>query len=353
MSVQFRAVGWNRNKLLYDLVAVGAIALYISVFLEVAPMFAENTGTSGPIYKAQAFGTCAFLLLTMLLAIGPLARLDRRFLPALYNRRHLGVLTCATAFVHAGYVLSIYFTNSPLTGGDRYQALFIANTSFGQVLGFPFEFFGVAALFLLTVLAVTSHDFWLGFLSPRIWKALHMSVYLVYALTVAHVAFGHLQSADQPIFASVVTVSVLMLGALHLRAGVVERRRERAVATADADAPWLHAGDVDEVEESRGIVVSVPDGERVAIFRHQGRLSAISNVCAHQNGPLGEGRVLDGCVTCPWHGFQYRLEDGRAPAPFTEKLATYRLKLDGRRILLDPTPLEPGTYIEPVAIGSA
>ena len=56
-------------------------------------------------------------------------------------------------------------------------------------------------------------------------------------------------------------------------------------------------------------------------------------------GPLGEGRIIDGCVTCPWHGYQYRPEDGAAPAPFTERVPTFRLRLVGGRILLDPRPL--------------
>ena len=71
-------------------------------------------------------------------------------------------------------------------------------------------------------------------------------------------------------------------------------------------------------------------GERVAVFRHEGKVSALSNVCAHQNGPLGEGRIIDGCVTCPWHGYQYLPETGAAPPPFTEKVDTYRTKvIDG------------------------
>jgi nitrite reductase/ring-hydroxylating ferredoxin subunit len=86
------------------------------------------------------------------------------------------------------------------------------------------------------------------------------------------------------------------------------------------------------------------------ILRHEGRLSAVTNLCAHQNGPLGEGRVVDGCITCPWHGFQYRLEDGCAPPPFTEKLATYRLRLAGDTVLLDPRPNPPGTRVEPLAV---
>ncbi|WP_370198074.1 Rieske (2Fe-2S) protein, partial [Roseibium sp.] len=73
----------------------------------------------------------------------------------------------------------------------------------------------------------------------------------------------------------------------------------------------------------------------------------------HQNGPLGEGKVLWGCITCPWHGYQYNLADGCAPAPFTEKIATYKLKLVGSTVLLDPNALPPGTYVEPVVIGGA
>ena len=77
-------------------------------------------------------------------------------------------------------------------------------------------------------------------------------------------------------------------------------------------------------------------------------MSAISNVCAHQNGPLGEGKIVFDCVTCPWHGYQYNVEDGRAPAPFTEKISTYKLKLTNGELYLDLQAQPPGTYVEPV-----
>ena len=110
------------------------------------------------------------------------------------------------------------------------------------------------------------------------------------------------------------------------------------------------AGPVNAIEEGRAVVVHLPDGEPVAIFRHGGRLSAVSNLCAHQNGPLGEGRIVDGCITCPWHGYQYRPEDGCAPPPFTERLATYRLRIKDAQVLLDTRPNPPGTLVEPVAV---
>lgn len=52
-------------------------------------------------------------------------------------------------------------------------------------------------------------------------------------------------------------------------------------------------------------------GERiVAVFRYQGNWFAIDGMCSHQGGPLAEGAVQDGCVTCPWHGWQYDLATG-------------------------------------------
>ena len=78
------------------------------------------------------------------------------------------------------------------------------------------------------------------------------------------------------------------------------------------------------------------------MFRDGAQIGALSNLCAHQNGPIGEGRIIDGCVTCPWHGYQYRLQDGCAPPPFTEKLVTYRVRIDRRRGRGRPAPATAG-----------
>jgi len=348
MSARYEPVGWNLSKIIYDAVAIAAITLYLNVFLHVAPAFQTGSQSLDDYtLRMQAFGTCAFLLMSLILCIGPAARLDRRFLPLLYNRRHLGVMTAAIALAHAWNAVDWYFSYSPT---PRFVMLLAGNTSFGQVQGFPFEVFGILGLLVLAILAATSHDFWLSFLTPRVWKTLHMLLYAAYLAVVLHIALGAMQSAQNPLLAIVVTLSVVSVAGLHLAATRIERTRDAAVASADADTPWLIAGATDALEEGGGMVVHLSDAEPVAIFRHQGRLSAVANLCAHQNGPLGEGRVIDGCITCPWHGFQYRLEDGCAPPPFTEKLATYRLRVRDGLILLDPRPNPPGTRVEPVTI---
>jgi len=351
MSAGYKPVTWTASKLVYDAALIAAVALYLYLFIHVAPHVASVTLYNDEgMTKVQAFGTCAFLMFSFVLCIGPLARLDRRFLPLLYNRRHFGVVMALVAAMHAEYVIEWYFDFGHMS---RWMQLLLGNTSYAQVVGFPFELFGMIALTILIVMAATSHDFWLRFLTPPLWKAIHMTGYLAYACVVLHIALGHLQSAVNPMFLIVFVGGVTAVVSLHAAAALHEMRFDRGLPKDAAEAGWVEAGRVGEFTDARARVIPLIEGERVAIFRHNGRLSAVSNACAHQSGPLGEGRIIDGCVTCPWHGYQYRLEDGCAPPPFTEKLATYRLKLDGDRVLLDPRPNPPGTFVEPIAIGGS
>ncbi len=351
MSAGYRPVNWDRTKRVYDAVLLTGVAGYILAYVYVGPLLQHVTRPlDAPTLAMDAYGSCAFVLLTMILAIGPLARLDRRFLPLLYNRRHFGVICCAIAAAHAQAVLGWYFSYSRV---PPIAAALGADTSFGQLQGFPFIPFGIAAFLIILLLAATSHDFWLNFLTPPVWKGMHMLIYLAYLLVVLHIAFGELQATSSPLLAVVVALGCAALIALHVTAGRREQVRERAAAGLIASSGWVEAGDVAAIPEARAIIVRLADGGEVAIFRHQRHLSAVGNLCAHQNGPLGEGRIVDGCITCPWHGFQYRPEDGRSPPPFTERVATYRLRLDGRRVLVDPLANPPGTYVAPLAIPEA
>lgn len=348
MSHSYKPVQWNRTKLIYDGILLLGIAGYLTIFMDVAPRLSPAVRlVEAPIYEMRAFGSCAFLLMSLVLAIGPLARIDRRFLPLLYNRRHFGVITAGIAIWHAKAVLDWYFAFAPVS---QIEALFTSNTSFTQIIGFPFELFGIFALLVLVVMAVTSHDFWLAFLTPRVWKGLHMLVYAAYAAVVLHVALGSLVGGANPVTLMVVVVSMTGLITLHLIAGLREVRRDRAQNAAPQQDGWVDFGDLADFTESRALIGSGAGGERIAVFKFKGRLSALSNVCSHQGGPVGEGKVVLGLVTCPWHGYQYRLEDGCSPPPFKERIRKYRVRLDGSRVLVDPEPLPLGTVVEPVTI---
>jgi len=348
MSVSYRPVQWTGYKLAYDIAVGLGVAAYLIVYLRYAPGWIEAPTIGGAELRMRAFGTCTFWMLTVILCIGPLARLDRRFLPILYNRRHFGVLTFFVATAHLYAVLGWYAAFSPI---DPWVAILVSNTDVTSFTGFPFEWLGLAALAILFAMAATSHDFWLAFLGPRTWKTLHMLVYLAYGLVVMHVVLGVVQAEESGAFPLMVAVSLALVGGLHIAAGRAEERHDRAHAALEAtDGEWVKALRIDELEDGRGRTVTLPDGERAAVFRHGRKISALWNACAHQNGPLGEGRIQDGCVTCPWHGFQYRPEDGCAPAPFTEKVPTFRVRRDGDYVLIDPRPLPPGTRTVPIVL---
>ncbi|MGE0638902.1 MAG: Rieske 2Fe-2S domain-containing protein [Thermoanaerobaculia bacterium] len=344
MSAGYLAVGWSPGKRRYDLALAAAIALYLAVFVGVS--LVRRPEITVETLLIRGFATVAILLLHLVLAIGPLARLDRRFLPLLWNRRHLGVTMFCCAAAHGGLALFQFHAL-----GDRHPlvSLLVSNRRFASLADFPFQPLGAAALAILFLMAATSHDFWLANLSAPVWKRLHMAVYFAYALLVGHVALGILQDAVAPTGAVLLGLGMATLAGLHLAAGWRGRALDRELAGTLQDG-YLEACRLSDIGEKRARIVTL-SGERVAIFRHDGKLSAVSNVCQHQNGPLGEGRIVDGCITCPWHGYQYRPADGRSPAPFTERVPTFRLRLvDGDRVFVDPRPQPAGTYVEPVEI---
>ena len=115
MSAAFRAVQWNRTKLVYDGILLAAVALYIGAYMILAYWLDPPKDLPAAIdLRIRAFGSCAFFMLTIILSIGPLARFDRRFLPLLYNRRHFGVLTFFVALLHASFVVEWFAVQNAL-----------------------------------------------------------------------------------------------------------------------------------------------------------------------------------------------------------------------------------------------
>lgn len=343
MSLGYRAVQWSPQKRAYDLVAAGLVVGYVVSFLAVARLTPGGRGVSDPILLMRALGTCALLLLHIILCIGPLARLDRRFLPLLYNRRHLGVMTFLLGAGHALLALGFYHGFGSVAPP---VSLLTSSAQYRSLSAFPFETLGLVALLILFLMAATSHDFWLKNLTPCAWKGLHMLVYVAWALLVLHVALGALQSERALLYPMLLGAGVVVVSSLHVVAACRERARDRVARRWPPAEAWIDVGAVDDIRPDRAKVVGLRGGQRVAVFRYDGKVSALGNVCAHQGGPLGEGKVVGGCVTCPWHGYQYRPGDGRAPPPFTEKVPTYRVRVLAGRILLHPQPLAPGTAVD-------
>jgi nitrite reductase/ring-hydroxylating ferredoxin subunit/uncharacterized membrane protein len=83
--------------------------------------------------------------------------------------------------------------------------------------------------------------------------------------------------------------------------------------------PVLADADLAEGEHRKVDAAGVP----VLLYRTAGRLCALASTCSHMGGPLEEGTVAEGCVTCPWHGSTFRFADGgiaRGPASTPQPL---------------------------------
>jgi nitrite reductase/ring-hydroxylating ferredoxin subunit len=149
------------------------------------------------------------------------------------------------------------------------------------------------------------------------------------------------QNDRGPFIPLLLSISASTVALSHLFAGWRERTIDRGNA-ASSDG-WLMVGPPQSIPDKGARIVAAPGGERIAVFRDGKTIGALTNLCAHQNGPIGEGRIIDGLVTCPWHGYQYQLKNGCAPPPFTEKLATHQVRLRDGMIEVNPQPLAAGT----------
>ena len=336
MSASYTAVGWNRQKKYYDWLIVGFCVFYLSIFIALTAIF--NPQYTFETLLIRSAGTLAILLLHIILAIGPLARLNNKFLPLLYNRRHLGVTMFTVALVHGSFSILQFHA---LGNVNPFVSLFTSNTQYNSVAQFPFQALGFFALVIFLLMAATSHDFWLHNLSPKTWKTLHMFVYLAYLLIILHVMLGVVQYETNPVFVIMITTGAITLILLHLVAGSREVKKDNPLFDLKEQG-FFYVCNVHELEESRAKIFCI-DKERIAVYKYEGKLYAIHNVCKHQGGPLGEGKILDGCITCPWHGYQYLPGNGQSPPPFKEKVSTYDVRINDGKVWLNPTAYPEGT----------
>jgi len=82
-------------------------------------------------------------------------------------------------------------------------------------------------------------------------------------------------------------------------------------ATLSGEGDWTAVADESDLTEGSPALVKVGDMD-VVLVRAGGVVRALADRCAHQGGPLHEGKVDAGCVTCPWHSSRFRLSDGAA-----------------------------------------
>lgn len=77
------------------------------------------------------------------------------------------------------------------------------------------------------------------------------------------------------------------------------------------------------------------NGMVIAVFNVDDKFYAIDDKCPHRGGPLAEGELQGAVVTCPWHGAEFNVMDGKSLNPIATDLKSYKVKKEGNDLFVE------------------
>lgn len=139
--------------------------------------------------------------------------------------------------------------------------------------------------------------------------------------------------------ATALVASTLAGGAGFLGGHLTYRRGVGVDTTAFQSGPeeWtvleVDAPGTDEPDPVRHAMIG--DLDMVVVRRHEGPPAVLESRCSHRGGPLHEGEVSGGCISCPWHGSRFDIVTGHVrlgPASAPQPAYESRFTADGVEI---------------------
>lgn len=108
--------------------------------------------------------------------------------------------------------------------------------------------------------------------------------------------------------------------------------------SARDESGWADLGPVEELKRTplRQVVLG---RTRIALSWQDGRFGAVSGVCNHAGGPLGDGTLDGEYLVCPWHHYKYHRATGEGEPGFeADRVPRHELREEGGRLLVNLTP---------------
>lgn len=96
---------------------------------------------------------------------------------------------------------------------------------------------------------------------------------------------------------------------------------------------FVRVAALSEINQGEGKVVEL-NGRELALFNLDGKIHCLDNNCPHAGGPLGEGTIEEGRVVCPWHGWDFSLENGESSLNPAIKVDCFEVKVEGDDVLV-------------------
>jgi nitrite reductase/ring-hydroxylating ferredoxin subunit/uncharacterized membrane protein len=150
---------------------------------------------------------------------------------------------------------------------------------------------------------------------PRTVATVHATLMIV-ALVVYLVSFALRLAAPEGDRLAAIVVGLAGYGVITIGAWVggevvyaLGNMVNRHAGRFSGSAGWLklEVGDIDEGVPTR----AKAGAQNLLLVREGSTIHALHDVCAHAGGPLSQGKVVDGCIECPWHASRYELSSGR------------------------------------------
>ncbi len=102
-----------------------------------------------------------------------------------------------------------------------------------------------------------------------------------------------------------------------------------------SEGDWIDVGAADELA-TKPLQQVVARSTRIALSFRDGEFHAISGLCNHVGGPLGEGVLEGDYVVCPWHFWKFHHQTGLGePGYEADRVPAFAVKVDGGRVLVD------------------
>ena len=100
---------------------------------------------------------------------------------------------------------------------------------------------------------------------------------------------------------------------------------------------FITVAQVCDIPPGTGRTVDVR-GIWIALFNVDGTFYAIDNACPHAGGPLGEGKLSDSVVECPWHGWKFSVVSGERMGNSNFQVACCEVRVEGDQVQIALPP---------------
>jgi nitrite reductase/ring-hydroxylating ferredoxin subunit len=71
----------------------------------------------------------------------------------------------------------------------------------------------------------------------------------------------------------------------------------------------------------------IAGGTAICVANVDGEYRAVSNTCPHAGGPLGEGRLSDNLLVCPYHGWSFDMTSGKCQTNESSSIEVFEVQI--------------------------